>query len=159
MPQENNITLAGKIETQEVKGKLKFYGFNHQRGKRLHIGTLIGATYEKVAVVLRQPEASLCLSQTEHGALQDAGGLFVRFIVDKAQTYSISLTDFTRNAGRFYNAGYGYQLRVSLRHFAFSNTVAKRNAQTDNPRIASGALTSLPIHKIEQLSLFGGLTG
>lgn len=150
---QNNNTLAGKIEVEEGKGKLKFYAFNHQRGQRLHIGTLQGMTYEKAAVILRQPEASLCLSQTEYAAIEEAGGQFIRFIVDRAQTYSISLNDFVRNAEKFYNPSYGGQYRVALRFCVFANAVQKRNAQVDNPVIETGSFLERVAER--QMPLFG----
>lgn len=132
MSQHNNITLAGRIEVKRTKKGVRFYAFNHTRGRRLHIGTLKGATYEKVSVILRQPEPSLALSQTELKAVQEESGKFIRFIVD-GKTYAISTADFARHAERYYNPGYGPQWRVGLRHFDFSNTTAKRNSITDNP--------------------------
>jgi len=153
MSQQDNITKAGVITTKEGKGgKLKFYSYNHERGKSLHIGTLIGQTYEKVAVILRQPEPSLTLTSLELQAVQDAGGLYVRFIVDRSRTFSISVRDFIRHTEKFYNRQYGPQLRVPLKHFEFSPVVAKRNARRDNPVIEQPSITSLPMW--EQPSLF-----
>lgn len=149
---DDTTTKAGTITTEEGKGgKLKFYAFNHTRGKRLHIGTLIGQTYEKVAVILRQPEPSLTSNTQEIQAVQDAGGYYLRFIVNNSQTYSISVTDFLRHAEKYYNPSYGYQLRVALKHFEFMPAVAKRNARTDNPVIGRDA----PIIRDRQMSFLG----
>ena len=152
MSQQDNITKAGTISTEEGKGgKLKFYAFNHTRGKRLHIGTLIGQTYEKVAVILRLPEPSLTLTTLELDALQSAGGLYIRFIVDRSRTFSISVSDFNRHAEKFYNPHYGYQLRVALKHFEFMPVVVKRTVKMDNPVVGR----DLPIIKDRQMTLFG----
>src|SRR5688572_16585714 len=107
----HQIVKAGEIQTEEGKGgKLKFFAFNHQRGKRLHIGSLIGVVYEKVAPVLRQPEPSFSLTQSEFGAVTETGAGFVRIIPpDKSATYSISLQDFQRFSEPYYNVSYGPQ--------------------------------------------------
>lgn len=153
MLQDNFTSKAGKIEVQESKKGLKFFSFNHQRGKLCHIGTLKGRTYEKAAQVLRQPEPSLTLTSMELEAVKEAGGQFVRFIINNAQTYSIDVLTFTNNAVKFYNPSYGYQLRVSLKYFQFANAYTKRTAATDNPVLPSGSLIEHVQEK--QMPLFG----
>jgi hypothetical protein len=148
-----NAVKAGGIYLEEgKKGKVKFYAFNHQRGKRLHIGTLSGVTYEKVAVILRQPEPSFALTQSEFGAVIESGAGFIRIIPpDKSGTYSISVKDFERHKAPYFNSGYGGQWRVSLPHFAYSAAVTKRNSRTDNPVIA----VQRDIIQPRQMGMFG----
>ena len=150
----NTIVKAGEIQVKDSKRGLEFHAFNWQRQRMLHIGTLKGQTYEKVAVILRQPEPSFALTQSEYGALVDQGAGFIRIVTpDKDRTYSISVQDFKRHAEAYYNAAYGGQWRCSLNHFASIAKVGRRNAHTDNPVIA----TAEPIGpKINQMSLFGG---
>jgi hypothetical protein len=143
-------TLAGNISTEATKRGLKFFSFNHERRKYLHIGTLIGATYEKSSAVLRSPEPSLCVSESEFGAVQEAGGQFIRFIVGRSHTYSISVLDFARQAEKYFSAGYGDQLRVKLTAFSSIATVRPRNLIVDSPRLSQAK----PIGP-RQLSLFG----
>lgn len=151
---QTQSTKAGEITLEEgKKGKVKFYAFNRQRGKRLHIGTLQGATYEKVAVILRQPEPSFALTQSELGAVIETGAGFIRIIPpDKSGTYSIAIKDFQRHKQPYFNSGYGPQWRVPLAHFAHSAAVQKRSPRRDNPVIA----VQRDIIKPRQLGLFGG---
>ena len=149
----NTIVRAGEIIVKETKRGIEFHAFNWQRQRTLHIGTLKGQTYEKQAVILRQPEPSFALTQSEFGAVMDCGAGFIRIIPqDKSGTYSISVQDFKRYAEAYYNAGYGGQWRVPLGKFSSTPKVAKRNAHTDNPVIEVAA----PLLRDRQMSLFGG---
>lgn len=150
----NNTTIkAGEIQVKESKRGVEFHAFNFQRQRMIHIGTLSGQTYEKGnCVILRQPEPSICLPQSEYGAAVEAGALFLRCIPpDKSATYAISLRDFKQHAEAYYNAGYGPQWRVSLVHFSHTSKVGKRNAHIDNPPV------QVPRDVIaeRQMSLFG----
>jgi hypothetical protein len=148
---DTTITKAGEIQVKETKRGIEFHAFNWQRQRMLHIGTLKGQTYEKQAEILRQPEPSFCLTQSEFGAVQDCGAGFIRIIPqDKSGTYSISVSDFKRHAEAYYNGAYGPQWRCALIHFASIAKVAKRNAHTDNPVIE----TPQPLIRDRQMSLF-----
>jgi hypothetical protein len=121
----------------------------------LHIGTLKGQTYEKQAEILRQPEPSFCLTQSEFGAVVDCGAGFIRIIPqDKSGTYSISVQDFKRYAEPYYNAGYGPQLRCVLPRFFHTSKVGKRNARTDNPPVPV-ARDVIAERREAQMNLFG----
>jgi hypothetical protein len=149
----NTIVKAGEIIVKETRRGVEFHAFNWQRQRTLHIGTLKGATYEKQAEILRQPEPSFCLTQSELGALIEMGAGFIRIIPgDKSRTYSISVQDFKRHAEAYYNGAYGPQWRVPLGAFASIAKVAKRTAATDSPVIEQAG----PIVKEWQPSLFGG---
>ena len=131
------VKKAGEVTISESKkGRIKFYAYNHQQGRRLHIGTLSGAVYEKVAPVLRQPEPSFSLTLSELGAVEQTGAEFIRVVLpDKSATYSISARDFRRFAEAYYHAGYGPQMRCALTHFSHVAAVQKRSARRDNPVI------------------------
>jgi len=136
MPQSYDSTIfkAGEIKVRETKRGLEFHSFNWQRQRVVHIGTIKGQTYEKQAEILRQPEPSFCLTQSEFGALVDCGAGFIRIIPgDKSRTYSISVQDFKRYATDFHNSGYGPQWRVKLERFSSSSRVAPRNPIVDSP--------------------------
>lgn len=149
------ITKAGEIQVKETKRGVEFHAFNWQRQRMLHIGTLKGATYEKVAVILRQPEPSFALTQSEFGAVQDCGAGFIRIVPpDKSGTYSISVQDFNRCKEAYYNAAYGGQWRVPLGKFASIAKVGKRNASADNPVIAAPR-DIIAERRENQMSLFG----
>ncbi|GEM_PF-5202165 len=155
MFKNNDSTIAGKIQLEEGRGgKLKFYAFNHNKRRRVHIGTLIGGTYEKVASILRQPEPSLCVTTSEFGALVDAGAQFIRIIAEGA-TYSISVPDFKRQAVEFYLPAYGPQLRVPLRAWQYSSAVTKRNSRTDAPALVRSVMDVIADKRERQLNLFG----
>lgn len=146
------FTKTGEIRLEESKGKVKFFAFNHEHKKSLHVGSLIGVTYEKTAPMLRKPEPSFCLPSSELAAIEQAGGQFIRFIArGSVGTYAISLEDFKRHGERYFNAGYGYQVRVPVVKFAYSAKVAKRNPIVDNPVIE----TVRDIVQDRQMSLFG----
>lgn len=131
------ITNGGKIKIKETKKGTEFHGWNFQRQRMIHIGTLKGQVYEKGNVaILRKPEPSIALSQSEYGAALDAGAQFLRCIPpDKSTTYAISLRDFKANARPYYNPAYGPQIRVSLMMFQRISKVSKRNSMIDNPVI------------------------
>jgi hypothetical protein len=150
---DNTIILkAGEIKVKETKRGFEFWSFNFQRQRMLHIGTLKGRTYEKVVTILRQPEPSISLPQSEYGAAVEWGAMFLRAIPsDHSATYAISLRDFKANAVEYYNAFYGPQWRVPLTEFSSISTTAPRNAITDNPVIETKA-ELLP----RQMTLFGG---
>jgi len=137
MPQhdDSTFTQAGKITVREGKKGIEFYAFNHQRRKQLHIGTLAGSVYEKTAPILEKPERSFCLPQSELAAIEREGGQFIRFIARGAVgTYAISLEDFKLYGERYFNPGYGPQIRVPLTRFpSHTPKVQKRNSITDNP--------------------------
>jgi hypothetical protein len=146
------ITKGGETQIRETRRGVELHAFNFQRQRMLHIGTLKGQTYEKQAEILRQPEPSFCLTQSELGALVDMGAGFIRIIPgDKSKTYSISVQDFKRHAEAYYNGAYGPQWRVPLGMFASIAKVAKRNPITDNPVIEQAA----PLIRERQPSLFG----
>jgi hypothetical protein len=155
MSQSNSttITQAGKITVTEGMKGLQLYAFNHERKKQLHIGTLAGVVYEKTAPILNKPEPSFCLPQSELAAIEEAGGQFIRFIArGTVGTYAISVQDFRLHGEKYFNAGYGPQIRVPLAKFAFTSKVSKRNPIIDNPVIE----TVQPIGP-KQFSLFGGM--
>lgn len=136
MSNQNYSTKWGDVEARPGKrGGIEILSMNHERGRRLHVGTVIGSTYEKGnPAILRKPEPSFCMGQNELQAAKDAGAKFLRMITSDKKTYSIAITDFERNAERYFNAYYGDQLRVPLRCFQFSAAAAPRNPITDNPR-------------------------
>ena len=151
----NNITIvkAGEIQIKETKRGIEFHAFNFQRQRMIHIGTLSGQIYEKVAPILRQPEPSFSLPQSEFGEVVEMGAGFIRIVTpDKSGTYAISVPDFKLHAEAYYNASYGPQWRVPLGKFSHVAKVAKRNARTDNPVIEQVR----DIIQSKQLSLFGG---
>jgi hypothetical protein len=141
------ITQAGKITVIEGKKGIEFYAFNHEHQKRLHVGTLSGAVYEKTAPILRQPEPSFCLPGSELAAIEEAGGRFIRFIArGTVGTYAISLADFKLHGERYFARGYGYQTRVPLTRFEYSPRVVKRNPVLET--------TAPLIRRESQMSLF-----
>ena len=127
---------AGEIILKETKRGLEFHAFNFQRQRLLHVGTVIGATYEKVAPVLRQPEPSFSLPQSELAAVEECGAEFIRIVLpDKSMTYSIAVKDFRRHGEAYYNAHYGPQVRCALGAFQHTTKVGKRSPLLDNPPI------------------------
>jgi hypothetical protein len=147
---DTTFLKAGQIQVREGKRGLEFFAFNHQHKKPLCIGTLSGLTYEKTAPMLHKPEPSFCLPTSELAAIEQAGGQFIRFIArGSVGTYAISLEDFKRHAEKYFNASYGYQLRVPVVKFSYSPKVAKRNPIVDNPPVIEQPL------QIRQISLFG----
>src|SRR5687768_8080949 len=133
--QNNNTTIkAGETVIRESKRGIEFHAFNWQRQRMLHIGTLSGQVYEKVAVILRNPEPSFALTQSEFGAVEEMGAGFVRIVTPaKDATFAISVNDFKRFKEPYYNSAYGPQWRVPLGKFSHVAKVAKRNPITDNP--------------------------
>jgi hypothetical protein len=155
MSEDTTFHKAGQIQVREGKKGIEFYAFNFQHKKSLHIGTLIGATYEKTAPILQKPEPSFCSPQAELAAIEQAGGQFIRFIGrGRPGTFAISLEDFKLHGEPYLNPGYGPQIRVSLRHFAYSVKVGRRNAIIDNPPVMRN--DPLEPVTIKQMSLFGG---
>lgn len=149
----NTIIKAGEIHVKETKRGIEYHAFNWSRQRMLHIGTLRGQVYEKQAQILRQPEPSFAVTQTELGALIETGAEFIRVVLPgKAATYSISLEDFNRHKEAYYNPGYGPQWRTALKYFQHVTKIAKRNAAIDNP-VREQPQPLLP--EIKQLGLFG----
>jgi hypothetical protein len=143
---------AGSIITEETRKGIKFLAYNHERRRMLHIGTLAGAVYEKVAVILQKPEPSFALTQSEFGAVVEQGARFIRIIPpNKDGTYSISVKDFQRFGETYFNSNYGPQIRCALVHFARSGAVAKRNPHVDNPVLEQAE----PVERAKQLTLLG----
>lgn len=146
---------AGETIVKETKRGKEFHAFNWQRQGMVHIGTQSADVYEKVAVILRQPEPSFCLTQSELGALIETGAGFIRIVTpDKDRTYSISVQDFQHHKEAYHNLGYGPQWRVPVGKFAQIAKVAKRNPIVDSPvkQIAAPIIK----HEVRQPSLFGG---
>ncbi len=137
MSRQNNTTItAGEIELREGKRGIEFHAFNFQRQKMIHIGTVIGRTYEKVAPVLQMPEASFAFTQAEYSAVLEAGAQFIRIILpDKSATYAIDVESFGRYGVPYHNSFYGDQLRCTLDHFSYTSKTAPRNSHTDNPTL------------------------
>ena len=154
MSERNYTTKAGTITTRPGKRGLEFSSYNIQRQRMIHIGTLISKVYEKSATILRK-ENALTLTTAEVTTIQDNGGGFVRFVVGRSATYSISVPDFLSHSKPYYNPGYGQQLACELKYLQFSNTYQKRNSQTDNPTVPAGNL--LEHVQARQLGLFGGV--
>src|SRR5215217_8873732 len=116
-----NSLQAGKIQVKEGKKGIEIYAYNHEHGRPLHVGTLIGRTYEKTAPILQKPEPSFCLPQSELGAVIEQGGEFIRFIGrGRPGTYAISVTDFQRHGEPYFNQSYGPQIRVALTQFSYT---------------------------------------
>jgi hypothetical protein len=151
----NNSTFAraGQIVIKESKRGVEFHAFNFQRQRLIHVGTLNGSVYEKGnCVILRQPEPSFCLPQSEYGAAVEAGALYLRCIPpDKSATYAISLQDFKEFSTPFYNQMYGPQWRVPVSKFSHTSKVSKRNVILDSPALA----VARDIVQERQMSLFG----
>jgi hypothetical protein len=145
----NTIFKGGEIEVRESRRGIELRCFNFERQRVVHIGTVAGATYEKVAVILRQPELSFALTQSEFAAVLETGAQFIRIVPpDKSATYAISVSDFQKHAEPHYHHRYGPQLRCALIHFSRTSKVAPRNSVTDNPAIETPGL------QIKQISLF-----
>ncbi len=130
---EQTIYKAGEIQLKETRRGIEFHAFNFQRQRMLHIGTIKGQTYEKQAPILRRPEPSFSLPQSELGKVQECGAGFIRIITPDKWTYSISVQDFDRWKEPYYNASYGPQWRVPLGKFEHVAVATKRNAKLDNP--------------------------
>ncbi len=136
MSQSNSTTIAkaGEIVIKETRRGIEFHAFNEQRKRVLHVGTLIGRTYEKVQPILMKPEPSFSLTQAEYSAVLSSGAEFVRIVLpDKRGSYAIDVQSFGRYGEKYFNVFYGPQLRVPLIRFAFTSRVSKRNKVTDNP--------------------------
>jgi hypothetical protein len=147
---DTTFLRAGEIQVREGKRGLEFFAFNHEHKKPLCIGTLSGLTYEKTAPMLQKPEPSFCLPTSELAAIEKADGQFIRFIArGSVGTYAISVDDFKRHSETYFNAAYGYQLRVPVVKFSFSPKVSKRNKIVDCPPVE----TVQPL--IRQISMFG----
>lgn len=149
-----------EIETRTGKrGGIEILALNHERGRRVSVGTVRGAVYEKGnAAILRQPEPSFCLSKSELQAAKESGAKFFNPITPDKFTYSISIEDFERNAQTFFNAYYGAQLRTPTRYFQRVSATAPRTIARDNPATPKGDLISHHQTKqARQLALFGGV--
>jgi hypothetical protein len=136
----NNYNLkAGEIQIKQSKRGIEFHAWNHERQRKIHIGTLIGVVFEKGNVaILRKPEPSIALSQAEYGVAVDHGVQFLRCVTPEKATYSISLENFKKHAESYYNPAYGPQWRCSLSFFSRTNKAEKRNAILDNPPLPQG---------------------
>jgi hypothetical protein len=147
----NTVLKAGEIQVRETKRGIEFHAWNHERQRMIHIGTLLGQVYEKGnCTILRQPEPSICLPQSEYGAVMETGAVYLRCIPpDKSGTFSISLQDFKRHAEAYYNAGYGPQWRCALQYFQSIAKTGRRNPIIDNPVKIKQAEP-----EIRQISLF-----
>jgi hypothetical protein len=152
----NTVLKAGEIQVRETRRGIEFHAWNHERQRLIHVGTLLGQVYEKGnCTILRQPEPSICLPQSEYGAAVEVGAVYLRCIPpDKSGMYAISLEDFKQHAEPYHNISYGPQWRGSLRFFQFSSKVGKRNPIIDNPVIPiNEPLLARKI--VKQMSLFG----
>jgi hypothetical protein len=144
---------AGEIKARQGKRGLEIWAFSRERGQALHVGTIIDQLYEKIQPVLKKPEPSFSLTQSEFAAVLEAGAAFIRIITSaRDATYSISVQDFARFGKKYFNQFYGPQLRVSLDHFSPSNEVSPRSARRDNPPIEQAR--DIIQERIEQMSLF-----
>ena len=150
-------TTKGQISVKPNKRGIEFHTFNHERRRMLHIGTLRGSVYEKVAAILYKPEPSFALTLCEYNAAVENGAEFIRIIPqDHAATYSISIEDFKQLATPYSNPFYGDQSRVALRHFQRVSTTAPRTHRADNPIIPSNGKDMIEARRERQLALFGG---
>jgi hypothetical protein len=134
--QSNNTLKGGEIQIRETNRGIEFHAFNFERQRVIHISTLQGACVEKgYAVILRNPEPSFTLTQSEYGAYVDSGAQYLRCIPgDQSATYSISLENFKRHAESYFNPRYGPQLRCPLSRFSATNRTGKRNPLIDTPK-------------------------
>jgi hypothetical protein len=149
--EDTTFYKTGTIQTRQGRKGVEFWAYNHQHEKPLHVGTLSGAVYEKTAPILHKPEPSFCLPLSELAAVEEAAGRFIRFIGrGRPGTFSISVEDFKLHGEKYFNASYGYQIRVALKWFAYTSKVGKRNPIIDNPVIEQ----SRPILRDRQPSLF-----
>jgi hypothetical protein len=131
---QNSNIKPGNIAIREGQRGKEFHCFNLQRKKMVHVGTLIGVTYEKITAILLRPEPSISLTRNEFNTAQDSGALFLRFISsDKSRTYCISTADFRQHASPYYQENYGKQWRCPLSAFQSTSAVVKRNLIIDNP--------------------------
>lgn len=121
-------TKWGDIEARPGKRGIEILAMNHERGRRVHIGTIKRGVYEKGnAAILRKPEPSFCMMRAELEAVKENGAEILRLITPEKQPYTISLSDFEQYAEVYFNAFYGEQMRCSRRHF--ETTTATRKAQ------------------------------
>lgn len=164
---KDNTLNGGKIQTRQTERGIELHSFNFERQRVLHIGTISGAVYEKGnAAILRNPEPSFNLTQSEYGAAVENGAEFLRVIpADKSATYSISLENFKRFAEPYFNSTYGPQWRCPLSKFSATNRTGKRNPITDNPRTGTPTphyerptFTQLPLMP-KRFDEYGNFTG
>lgn len=156
----NNTTKTqwGDIETRPAKrgGGIELLAYNHERGRRVSVGTVRGDVFEKGnAAILRKPEPSFCLSRSELNAAKEAGANFIRLITPEKTTYAIELERFEANAEKYFNAYYGDQLRCSLRFFAFIASAKPRSERADNPAMPAHGKDVIEQRREIQLALFG----
>jgi hypothetical protein len=137
MSQSNNSTnlKAGQISVEAKRGRVKFFAYNLQRGKPVHVGTKSGNVYEKVQPIFRQRQ-SFNLTRTEYAAILEAGASFINIVLpDKTAMYSIGVERFARYAQPYDHPDYGGQLACPLKYFSPSSEVSPRNARRDNPPV------------------------
>jgi hypothetical protein len=145
----NTIVRAGEILVKKTRQGVQFHAYNHEHNKFLCIGSVIGQVFEKVAPILRLPEPSICVSESEFAAALEAGALYLCVLPRGGGTYGISLADFRKHAKPYYNPSYGPQYRCSLEFFEYSFETRKRNPHLDNPTTERAEMV-LP----RQLSMF-----
>jgi hypothetical protein len=113
--QSYDNTKAGEIQIRETKRGIELHAWNCERQRLLHIGTLVGVVCEKQVTILRLPEPSINLTQSELGALESLGAVYLRCIpADKSATYSISVENFRKFGQPYFNPQYGPQWREPL---------------------------------------------
>lgn len=153
LSQSNNTTEKIQVTTTSRGKTIKAY--NYQREKYLAVGSVSGATFEKVANILKmvagEYRPSFTLTAAELETARELGATFLRVINDGI-TYAISLNDFERYAEPYKNGMYGKQLACSLEYFAKTGHSKKRNAILDNPRRGPGPEYVRP--EVQQLPLF-----
>lgn len=153
--QDTTVSKFGEIRYEQHRGKIKVFSQNRERGGEVHIGTLLGTTFEKEANVLERPEPSFTLSPNELQVIGSCGAQILKVIPkNRPGTYSISLADFKAHAEPYRNAYYGFQHRCSLRYFQHSEKVSKRNPILDNPALPSGTLIE-HVERMQQIPMFG----
>jgi hypothetical protein len=145
----NTLLKAGEISLKQTKRGLEFHAWNHERQRLIHVGTLRGVTYEKGnCTLLRQPQLSICLPQSEYGAVVEAGAEFFRAISpDKSAKYTISVAGFKEHAEAYYNRGYGPQWRCPVQFFSYVGDIIERRNEPQH-------IDTTPAPQYEQPSLF-----
>ena len=141
MMQLDNITSGGKIKIKTTKRGVEFHGWNFQRQRMIHVGTLQGQVYEKGNVTIFRKLNTINLPQSEYSAAVEAGAQFLRCIPrDQSCTYSISLKDFYRLKVDYHDPTYGPQWCCSVDMFLRTGKVSKRNPMIDAPAQAVGTI-------------------
>jgi hypothetical protein len=151
--QEQN--KAGEVRVSATSRGETLQCYNYSQKRWTGVGSISGATYEKVANVLKVVKGNYCpsftLTEAELQAARDCGASFMRVISDGV-TYSISLNDFEKYAESYINSFYGNQLAVSVEHFAQTGKTKKRNKRMDSPPLPHGEGYHRP--QPQQLDLF-----